>query len=435
MEKATAQQYMPADRQSESYTGIFRRFFDEFCSVWNDRFGKQYCFHNEWTEHTVREFMKCGDARHGFAHLQCPDCLASHLVPFTCKRKICLPCGEKRKHAWVEWLFKEVLFNVRHRHWVFTVPQCLRWVFKKDRKMLGVLASTAANFLKRCLQISCGQEEAMPGIVVSIQTAGDNMQFNSHVHMLATEGCLAEDNRYYTAMYIDYAKMRKLWRDIILTALVDNKAIVRNFAQKLKRRYPKGFMLNGFIKDHRGDRNLMKRMAAYIVKMPISESRILAFDEQKQKVLIKYCGVARPSKTHRERRPFKSLLELLHPLEFIARMVQHIPAPYEQTVRYYGVYGNAARGRRKKLKELGAPDIVEADFKSRRAYRKNWRRLLWKVFSVDPLLCPECGKKMVLKRIYSEKEAITSFLRDYKKRCAQVHSLDVSRPPPLLAAA
>lgn len=190
-------------------------------------------------------------------------------------------------------------------------------------------------------------------------------------------------------------------------------------------------MMNGFIKDHRGDKNLMKRMASYIVKMPISESRILAFDQPREKVVIKYRGMARPSKLPGERRKFKSLLELLHPMEFIARVVQHIPDLNQQMIRYYGIYGKAARGRRKRLKEQGAPEIVEADFKCRTKYSKNWRRLLWKIFSVDPLICPDCGSKLALLKIYSNENNIKQFLADNTKRCSQVRDLESSRPPPL----
>ncbi len=33
-------------------------------------------------------------------------------------------------------------------------------------------------------------------------------------------------------------------------------------------------------------------------------------------------------------------------LEFLARVVDHIPEPSQQTVRYWGFYANAARGKR-----------------------------------------------------------------------------------------
>ena len=65
------------------------------------------------------------------------------------------------------------------------------------------------------------------------------------------------------------------------------------------------------------------------------------------------------------------------------------------------IYSNAACGKRKKMKQLGAPEIVEADFEERSAYCRNWRRLIWKIFGADPLLCPRCGVNMRMRKVYA----------------------------------
>jgi len=100
MKTAPSVSYVQADHLSARFRNIFRNHFDRFCDVWDERFGKRYGYYRKWAEHTVREFLKCLDPTHGFAHLECPDCETRRLVPFTCKRKLCLTCGEKRKHAW-----------------------------------------------------------------------------------------------------------------------------------------------------------------------------------------------------------------------------------------------------------------------------------------------------------------------------------------------
>jgi len=40
-------------------------------------------------------------------------------------------------------------------------------------------------------------------------------------------------------------------------------------------------------------------------------------------------------------------------LEFLARVIDHIPEPSQQTVRYWGFYANAARGKRRKAAVAG----------------------------------------------------------------------------------
>ena len=72
-------------------------------------------------------------------------------------------------------------------------------------------------------------------------------------------------------------------------------------------------------------------------------------------------------------------------------MCSHIPDRGEQMVRYYGYYSNVSRGKRKETEDDGIPCILEAD-KSSKEYRKNWARLIQKIYEVDPLTCPKCGR-------------------------------------------
>jgi len=91
----------------------------------------------------------------------------------------------------------------------------------------------------------------------------------------------------------------------------------------------------------------------------------------------------------------------LDAIEFLHRVCLHIPGLYEALIRYYGYYSNAARGNRKKLGlepdildgKFGEVDVID-DAPSKRACRKSWAQLIYKVYEVDPLLCPNCGSQM-----------------------------------------
>ncbi|MEW6607683.1 MAG: hypothetical protein AB1414_09575 [bacterium] len=47
----------------------------------------------------------------------------------------------------VNLIVEEVLFNVEHRHWVFTIPACLRWCFRFHRNLLGDLSDVVLIYL------------------------------------------------------------------------------------------------------------------------------------------------------------------------------------------------------------------------------------------------------------------------------------------------
>ena len=76
-------------------------------------------------------------------------------------------------------------------------------------------------------------------------------------------------------------------------------------------------------------------------------------------------------------------------LEFLARVVDHIPGPSQQTVRYWGFYANAARGKRRKAATTAsqAPRRQEDDEFTRRS-RLSWAKLIRRLHEVDPLPCP-----------------------------------------------
>ena len=83
-------------------------------------------------------------------------------------------------------------------------------------------------------------------------------------------------------------------------------------------------------------------------------------------------------------------------LEFLARLVAHIPDRGQVLTRYYGWYANRTRGiRRRALGADGerAPPVEVAAPVSLplREARRRWAELLRRIFEVDPLLCPRCG--------------------------------------------
>ena len=95
----------------------------------------------------------------------------------------------------------------------------------------------------------------------------------------------------------------------------------------------------------------------------------------------------RPSDPQKEEKIFDAL-------EWLAAMCSHVPSKGEQMVRYYGYYSNVSRGKRKKQNEDSLiPCILEPDELSKGS-RKNWARLIRKIYEVDPLVCQKCKGQM-----------------------------------------
>lgn len=89
-------------------------------------------------------------------------------------------------------------------------------------------------------------------------------------------------------------------------------------------------------------------------------------------------------------------------LDFIARVTSYIPDKGRVTVRYYGLYANAHRGKVRKA-SLGLFPLRILEDGLRPIPAKGWAKMIRKVYEVDPMLCPQCGGTM----------KIIAFLTDY----------------------
>jgi len=98
-------------------------------------------------------------------------------------------------------------------------------------------------------------------------------------------------------------------------------------------------------------------------------------------------------------------------MQALAAMCSHVPNKGEQMARYYGYYSNVARGKRKKADaDDKIPCILEPELNDK-AFRKNWARLIMKIYEVDPLLCPKCSSEMRIIAFIEDPDVIKKILK------------------------
>jgi hypothetical protein len=110
-------------------------------------------------------------------------------------------------------------------------------------------------------------------------------------------------------------------------------------------------------------------------------------------------------------------------LEFVARVTSHIPNKGQVTVRYYGLYANAHRGKVRKASLAAFPlRLVEEEL--RPIPSKGWAEMIRKVYEVNPMVCPQCGGQM----------KVIAFLTDHAVVDKIIDHLNLTlvaeRPPP-----
>jgi hypothetical protein len=99
--------------------------------------------------------------------------------------------------------------------------------------------------------------------------------------------------------------------------------------------------------------------------------------------------------------------EALDPLEWLARMSDHIPDPGQHRTVFYGQYANRARGAGRR----DAAQMPEASTEPpRRRSSPTWARLIAKIYQVDPLVCTRCGRKMQMIAFLTDQLSIRKIL-------------------------
>ena len=238
------------------------------------------------------------------------------------------------------------------------------------------MSRCAWESLKVFLQGAVPEKDPIPGAVIAIQTFGDFLGFNPHCHILATDGCFyGSRGMFRVAPPLELKKLESIFRHNVLKMLLSRGKIITKMIDILSTWRHSGFTVFCGSRISPNDGTAMENLARYIIRASFSQERMQYLDQEGTVVSI--------SKDGKKIKPFP-------PREWLAAMCSHIPNKGEQMVRYYGYYRNVSRGRRK---EAGTDDAVPCILDAQgdaKVFRKNWARLIQKIYEVDPLVCPQC---------------------------------------------
>jgi hypothetical protein len=403
--------------------GLLDTLYERVKGSWEERFERQYGFWRGLADEAVARYLDCGVWDNGFARVRCRECPQEFLVAFSCKgRGLCPSCGAKRAAELAAFLMDEVVEDVGHAQWVFTVPKMLRVYFLYHRELLGELSRAAAQTVKELLAAAAGEEKGFrPGVVAVVQTFGDRANFHPHVHALVTRGGWTEDGEWIPVPYVDEGAAEELFRHKVLGLLRRRGLLSQERIELLLSWRRSGFSVHNRVYAHPGDGRDFEALVRYMMRSPVSLTR-LRFTPGAKEVVYARKGGHDGSKPGEEERVDAD--------EFVARVLVQIPDPRRHLVRYYGAYSNRSRGQRCKAEaQLQASSPGEAEepvppSPERAALRRRWANLIRRVYEVDPLVCPRCGAEMRVIGFITEPKVITRILDHIRKRDR------VSRPPP-----
>ena len=375
---------------------IFQDHWDKFLSLHKDKIPKEM---QSSVIDAVNKMLICGTKEMGYAVYMCTNCSQhpERIVFFTCKSRFCTSCGkcrsaDQRKNRiyvdnWVKKMTTEIL-DKSHRHLVFTIPEQLRAKIYQNRSLLKVLSDTAAKVVIENTQ------DLTAGIITVVHTFGRDLSFNPHVHVLMSEGGLDKDAKWLGIYFLPYSKLRKQWQYYLLTELrkhLPETKDVSRLIDTLFVDYPKGFYVNAESKMDNAQK-AAKYVGRYIARPAIAESRIQRYD------------LETVTFTYEDHETGETKSEILPVLQFIGRLVMHIPKKGYQMVKRYGLYARHIKPAFKKALELmrKAKQLLFSFFST----RDTWRQRIINRFQKDPLLCPVCEVEMELWFIWHPKYGV-----------------------------
>lgn len=388
--------YRPRRPERSPFHAVLNQFFDRFTREYEHRFERSFGPLRSLVPKTVEKFLGCGLPEGGFARVRCDACRAEHFVAFSCKQRgFCPSCSAKRAELWATFVRERVIREVPHRHLVFALPKALRSAFRYRRSLLPKLALCAWNTVAAYVRAET-DPTALPAAIVSIQTAGDFLNWHPHLHVLAAAGAFTVEGDFLPASYFDVSALRDLFQAHVLRLLLKEQMIPPELVERMRSWRHSGF--HAFAGEEIPEVDDAVRVGLYMVRGPAATSR-LRHDggaEPKLRYLAKGGGhdqgVGAEPLLHRD----------FDYLDWIARLTSHIPEKGSQLVHYYGAYSNAHRGKALRREAFVLPSaeeppavppvsVPESDWMKSR--RRSWARMIRKVYEVDPLLC-RCGEKM-----------------------------------------
>lgn len=373
--------------------GDIKRIFSDHWDEFLNRFGNRV---REVVIKEVNKILGCGSFANGYAEYECEKCGEKKKVAFRCRSRFCGSCGKVYIDERAENMSHK-LVRTKHRHMVFTIAEELREYFQKNRDLLSALPKCAAEVIKSWWYEQNKSENYTPGIVAVIHTFGRDLKWNPHVHVLVTEGAAGEKTVWKAINYVPYKMLRLRWQKLLLDEIeaVVGKREIRKLKNKLYKEKTEGFYVYGK-GEVKSEKAAIQYVGRYTGRPPIAESRILSYDGRK--VTFSY-------KRHEDD---KEIVEVIDAIEFIGRLIVHIPEEQFKMIRYYGIYAQHTKERPKLIK------MVNDKIRELRQKMRKWRIRIMKSFGYDPLECEKCGGKMMAVDMYYKEYG--SVMEIYRKR-------------------
>lgn len=284
--------------------------------------------------------------------------------------------------------FSARLLGVPYVHLVTTLPHYFNSLARRyPREIYNVLFRTTKKTVWK-LYSNPDHLGATPGMTSVQHTWGSDMNYHVHIHSLLTFGGMDDQGNWqmptHNKRICRNSKLRSTFKEVFLEEL---KELVDKNIIEIRESYDAYIAP---IKDRRwsifvthptmSTEVIEKYLARYINRIAISNRRV-EYVKHLKKVNIIYNDYKR----QQEDEPAPKETKTVEPLSFIHQLLVHLPPPYFQRTRHYGLHANAKSEKTKRLISIKARNHPRAI--------RTVMEIITHLMKLKPFACQECGSE------------------------------------------
>jgi len=373
-------------------------FFDQWWDIYCQ--DPKHFIHPEQYK-AVADIRACRTAALGIDNYSCPQCGDTTEVFHNCKNRFCPTCSWSDTMRWAEKI-KNNMFNMPHRHVVFTIPHALNPLIKRNEyELLNMQMKVSAGTLKDWMEYKYGLR---CGIISVLHTAGELKTFHCHVHMILSWGGIDKLGiiQQIKGPFVKYEFISDKFRNEYETRLIDlfdNGKLQHDFRDKgellrfLKRINDKHWIIH-FEDPIDTPVEVIRYIGRYSKRACLSEYKITQMEGE---------TIGFSYKDYKNKDFFGNPIEkekILNFRDFFPLLLQHVPLSYFRLVRYYGIYSNKGH-------------LPKESFTHNEATPVNWKAIQESESGEDPMICQKCKiDKVYIHTVVKRKTGLHKIIRD-----------------------
>lgn len=300
---------------------IFRRYGADYLKRFGDAVLPSH-------RRAIRDIVDCRTAALGAHRYACDHCGREHYVYHSCRNRSCPKCHATDTEAWLDVRRKELL-AVPYFHVVFTVPEELRQVARRNQAVVYglVMKAAAASLIK--LAANPRYVGGLLGVTAVLHTWTRTLVYHPHVHCLVPGGGVSPDGHWLAArpnFLVPVKALSKIFRAKLRDLIADALPEAQLPASLWKRDwvvYCKPTL--------QGADRVLEYLGRYVHRIAITSSRLVSADDGR--VTFRYHNTGQA----------EWRILTLPAEEFIRRFLQHVLPAGVHKVRYYGLASPANR--------------------------------------------------------------------------------------------